>query len=278
MMRSVSVKRLAGVGAMLEKGLRQERILMLRFLMVFICCIGSAHADDNPPAPGFDAAGSDPEAIALADEAMTALGGRANWDATRYITWRFFGFRLHVWDKWTGDIRFEQGDLTVLMNIHSREGRAFAAGVEIVDPDTLGARLEQGYRAWINDSYWLVMPYKLKDTGVTLRFRGPEATGDGRPADVLELTFRDVGVTPENKYAVWIDRESRLVTQWAFYREAGDAEPAFTGPWTNWKRHGSILLSDGRGERRHTDVAVFDELPRSVFTSSAPVELPLPSE
>ncbi len=33
--------------------------------------------------------------------------------------------RLHVWDKWTGDIRFEQGDLTVLMNIHSKEGRAF---------------------------------------------------------------------------------------------------------------------------------------------------------
>ncbi len=192
---------------------------------------------------------------------MAALGGRANWDATRYITWRFFGFRLHVWDKWTRDIRFEQGDLTVLMNIHSRKGRAFAAGVEISDPDTVTARLEQGYRAWINDSY-----------------RGPEATQDGRPAEVLELTFKDVGVTPQNKYAVWIDQESRLVTQWAFYSEAADTEPRFTGPWTDWQRHGSILLSDGRGERRHTGVAVFDELPRSVFASSAPAALPFPSE
>ena len=278
-MRSAIVKRLAGIGSILvEKGFRLERTLMLRLLLVFFCCIGSALAADNPPAPGFDAAGSDPEAIALADEVMAALGGRANWDAARCITWRFFGFRLHVWDKWTGDIRFEQGDLTVLMNIHSREGRAFAAGVEISDPDTVAARLEQGYRAWINDSYWLVMPYKLKDTGVTLRYRGPEATGDGRAAEVLELTFRDVGVTPENKYAVWIDRESRLVTQWAFYREAADTEPAFTGPWSNWRRYGSILLSDGRGERRHTGVAVFDELPRSVFTSPAPAALPLPSE
>ena len=112
---------------------------------------------------------------------MAAMGGRANWDATRYITWRFFGFRLHVWDRWTGDIRFEQDDLTVLMNIHTREGRAFAAGVEISDPDTLAAKLDHGYRAWINDSYWLVMPYKLKDTGVTLRYRGLEATEDGRP-------------------------------------------------------------------------------------------------
>ena len=245
---------------------------MLRLLLVFFFCIGLAHAADNPAAPGFNAADSDPKAIALADEVMAAMGGRANWDATRYITWRFFGFRLHVWDKWTGDIRFEQGDLTVLMNIHSKEGRAFVAGAEISDPDTLAAKLDHGYRAWINDSYWLVMPYKLKDSGVTLRYRGLEATEDGRPAEVLELTFKDVGVTPQNKYAVWIDQESRLVTQWAFYREATDAEPGFTGPWTNWQRHGSILLSDGRGERQHTDVAVLDKLSRKAFTSPDPLD------
>lgn len=245
---------------------------MSRLLLVLFFCIGPAHAADNPPAPGFNAADSDPKAIALADEVMAALGGRAHWDATRYITWRFFGFRLHVWDKWTGDIRFEEGDLTVLMNIHSKQGRAFAAGAAISDPDTLAAKLDHAYRAWINDSYWLVMPYKLKDTGVTLHYRGLEATQDSRPAQVLELTFKDVGVTPQNKYAVWIDRESRLVTQWAFYRDAADAEPRFTGPWTNWQRHGSILLSDGRGERQHTEVAVFDELSRSVFTSPDPLD------
>ena len=80
---------------------------------------------------------------------------------------------------------------------------------------------------------------------------------------------------PQYKHAVWIDQESRLVTQWAFYREAADAEPRFTGP-CNWQRHGSILLSDGRGERGHTGVAVLDELPEAVFTSSAPVVLPVP--
>ena len=78
-------------------------------------------AETNPALPGFDEAGSDPRAIEIADAVMERLGGRANWDATRYLTWRFFGKRLHVWDKWTGDLRFEQGDLVVLMNIHSRE-------------------------------------------------------------------------------------------------------------------------------------------------------------
>ena len=47
------------------------------------------------------------------------------------------------------------------MNIHSKEGRAFAAGVAIGDADTLAVKLEHAYHAWINDSYWLVMPYKL---------------------------------------------------------------------------------------------------------------------
>ena len=252
---------------------------MHRFLLLCLTLlIGTAQASDNPPAEGFDTANSDPKAIAIADKAMTAMGGRENWDATRYITWRFFGFRLHVWDKWTGDIRFEQGELTVLMNIHSKQGQAYAAGKAISDPDTLAAKLEHGYRAWINDSYWLVMPYKLKDSGVTLSYRGAEKTEDGRAADALELTFKGVGVTPQNKYAVWVDQESHLVTQWAFYPKASDPEPRFIGAWTNWQRHGAILLSDDRGNRQHTGVAVLDELPRSVFEDPAPTELSLSAD
>ncbi len=150
----------------------------LLFLPLFALLITTAYAEDNPPAEGFNTADSDTKAIAIADEVMSTMGGRKNWDDTRYITWRFFGFRLHVWDKWTGDLRFEQGEMTVLMNIHNKEGRVFVAGEAVSDPDTVAAKLEHGYRAWINDSYWLVMPYKLKDSGVTLSYRGVEAAAD----------------------------------------------------------------------------------------------------
>ena len=250
----------------------------LLVLLLLVLPFTTAPAEENPPAKGFNTAASDPKAISVADQAITAMGGRKNWDATRYITWRFFGFRLHVWDKWTGDIRFEQGELTVLMNIHSKEGRAFAAGVAIGDAGTLAAKLEHAYRAWINDSYWLVMPYKLKDSGVSLSYRGVEQTKTGRTADTLELTFADVGVTPQNKYAVWVDQESHLVTQWGFYPDASDAEPRFIGPWTGWQRYGAILLSDGRGKRQHTHVAVFDQLPRSVFDDPTPTEFSSPTD
>ncbi|MDP7447342.1 MAG: hypothetical protein QF689_02025 [Candidatus Latescibacteria bacterium] len=221
----------------------------------------------NPAAPGFDAAGSDHRAVELADRVMARLGGRAAWDSTRYVTWRFFGGRRHVWDKWTGDHRFETGDLTVLSNIHDGSGRAWQAGVEITDADTLAARLHRAHGAWINDSYWLVMPYKLKDSGVTLTYQGEGMTEEGLPAYILELTFRDVGRTPQNRYQVWVDIDNSLVRQWSFYREASDEDPRFIMPWANWQSFGHILLNDDFGAKRHTEIAVFDELPEAIFSS-----------
>jgi hypothetical protein len=118
------------------------------------------------------------------------------------------------------------------------------------------------------------MPYKLKDSGVTLRFVGERQMLDGRPADVLQLTFEEVGRTPENKYLVYVGRDSSLVEQWDFFSEATDPEPRFQNPWGNWQRYGAILLSDDRGERGHTDIAVFREIPPAALTDPAPVDWP----
>jgi hypothetical protein len=228
-------------------------------------------AETNPPSPDFDVAGSDSRAIEIADAVMERLGGRANWDATRYITWRFFGQRLHVWDKWTGDSRFEQGDLIVLANIHSHQGRAWQAGQLIEHADTLAVKLDVAFRAWINDSYWLVMPYKLKDSGVTLKYKGAGVTAAGEPAEILELTFAAVGVTPNNKYDVYVDAEEHLVRQWAFYANAEDPGPRFVSPWSNWKQYGKVWLADDHGSRKHTDVRVLEQVPAAVFDDPAPL-------
>jgi hypothetical protein len=235
-------------------------------------------AADNPPAPGFNLVGSDPEAIAIADQVMDRMGGRAAWDNTHYITWRFFGGRRHVWDKFTGDIRVEGTDretdktFLILMNIHTRQGRAWSAGTEITDPVELAKRLDYGEAVWINDGYWIFMPYKLKDSGVTLKYLGERTMLDGRPAKVLQLTFEGVGRTPENKYFVYVAEDSGLVEQWDFFDSAENSEPGFQNPWHNWRTYGEILLSDSRGERGHTDIAVFSELPAAVLHSPEPVD------
>ena len=243
-----------------------------------------AQDDPNPPAEGFNADESDVAAIVLADLTMKAMGGRQAWDETRYIAWNFFGSRRHIWDKHTGNVRIEFADrdsgdqIILLMNINTIKGRAWRNGDEVADVEALTKMLKRGQGAWINDSYWLVMPYKLKDPGVTLNYLGEKTMEDGRPAEVVQLTFTDVGNTPQNKYHVYIAKDTQLVEQWDFFANADDSEPRFEIPWRDWKRYGRIILSGDRGERNGrarelTDIAVFDELPESIFTNPEPVDL-----
>ncbi len=236
----------------------------------------------NSPADRFDHRGSDPRAIEIADRVMAALGGHRAWDSTRYLTWRFFGDRRHLWDRKNGDLRIEKTgqageSVVIIMNLHTVQGRVFSGGQELTDPEKLKEMLEDGRRAWINDSYWLLMPYKLKDKGVTLRYLGEAKTLEGSAAQILQLTFTGVGVTPQNKYHVYVGRETGLVEQWDFYRDKTDEKPVFKVPWRDWKRYGRIMISGDRGESngkaaRLTDIAVFDELPASVFDSAEDVD------
>jgi hypothetical protein len=126
---------------------------------------------------------------------------------------------------------------------------------------------------WINDSYWLVMPFKLKDSGVTLKYMGQDTTLAGEMAEVLQLTFKEVGNTPNNKYHVYVNPETYLVTQWDFFTTASDESPRFSSPWTGYQQHGSIMLSGGRGQRSIGDIAVLESVPAGAFTSLEPLEM-----
>lgn len=229
----------------------------------------------NPAAEGFNAAGSDAKAIAIADEVMEAMGGRKAWDETHYVCWTFFGRDELVWDKWTGNVRIDRGNgMTLLSNVNDGTGRAFISGREITDTDSLSNLMSAAKRTWINHSYWLVMPYKLKDSGVTLKYMDTDTTQNGREADKLMLTFEAVGVTPQNKYEIWVDKESRLMSQWAFYQTVDAEAPRFVNPWLEYNKHGKIMLSKVReGLGNMEDIMVFDELPEAVFTSPEKIDL-----
>ena len=244
-------------------------IFTLFFISFFIFqnCQKVEPVEANPPALGFNLEASDTKAIAIANEVMEAMGGRKAWDDARYFTWTFFDFRKLIWDKKTGNVRIESfpDTSTYLLNINSMEGRFQTKGVEVTEPDSLRPHLERGKSIWINDSYWLVMPFKLKDRGVTLKYVGEENTEAGKNADVLSLTFEEVGNTPQNKYHVFVDKESRLVAQWTFFRNAEQDTANFTTPWNDYQKHGGLLLSGNRGKRSLSGIAVDMEMEDSVF-------------
>ncbi len=220
---------------------------------------------NNPPAEGFNQEGSDLTAVLLADKCMIAMGGREEWDNTRYLSWNFFDRRNHLWDKTTGNVRIEDpaNDLTVLMNINDKSGKVFKNGAIV--SDSADYFLEKGYGWWVNDSYWLVMPFKLKDSGVTLSYLGEDTTNTGGSADLLKLTFEGVGLTPQNIYEVWLDTDTKLVTQWAYYPDSDAEEPRFVTPWARYEKYGGLMLSSNRGDYNLSNISVLEEVPSDIF-------------
>lgn len=228
----------------------------------------TAISDANPPADGFDMSHSDPAAVELADSIMAAMGGRANWDKTRFISWNFFGARNLVWDKQLGRVRIEdlKDSITYLVDLNTLEGRVKVKGQELTLPDSLKKMLNKAKSIWINDSYWLVMPFKLKDSGLTLKYLGEDTLQTGSKCNVLQLTFSNIGDTPQNKYLLYVDLADNLVKQWAYYNQSNQDSANFTRPWDNHQKYGDILLSadrsDGGGPK---NVSVDTTLPENLF-------------
>lgn len=224
----------------------------------------------NPPAAGFNAADSDEQAIAIADDVMEAMGGRANWDASRYFHWNFFGNRTLLWDKKEGIVKITllEDSTQMRVNLDTGEGAVSRDGSLITEEGPKKQALSQAKSIWINDAYWVFMPFKLKDSGVTLKYLGTDTTQAGQSAELLQLTFEKVGDTPQNKYHVWVGQDDRLVRQWAYFANAADEEPRFILPWDDYTAKGNLLLSGNRGERQITDIKVMDEMPPQAFALS----------
>ena len=170
--------------------------------------------------------GDDAKAVALAEKVMASMGGEDAWQATRFVRFDFFGFRTHHWDRHTGGHRLEgktrDGDAyVVLHNVNTRTGHAWLNG-ESLEGDALAEWLERAYGAWINDTYWLVMPYKLRDPGVHLAYDGQEEI-DGVVFDKLLLTFDSVGLTPGDRYWAYIHPETGLMERWAYHLQDWEA-------------------------------------------------------
>ncbi|MCC2548838.1 hypothetical protein LJY25_20485 [Hymenobacter sp. BT175] len=236
---------------------------------------GRSTAIAYPPAAGFDLTGSDPRAVAVADTVMLRMGGYPAWEKARVFAWSFFGGQYQVWDKYTGDFHWEKDTLVANYNLNSREGKVYSRGQDISATPAGKKVLDRMYPIWINNSYWLLMPFKLKDSGVTLGYKGLGQTQAGAPAHVLQLTFKNVGVTPDNRYEVLVGRKSGLVEEWAYFDKATNTEPAFRSKWGDYQPHGTLLLAADRSRAsraaRLDDIAVLDAPPAGVMTSTTPV-------
>lgn len=166
------------------------------------------------------------------------------------------GDRHHVWHPRSGrhELRFERDGERheVDWNLNSRSGVAARGGVPLVGAE-LAAELESAHAAWVNDTYWLLMPYKVVDPGVWLDYDG-EVTIEGRTYDKIRLTFEGVGLTPGDTYWLFVARENGLPERWSFVLE-GREPPPVEWQWTDWSMHGPLLVAR-RKQRIGADQAI----------------------
>ena len=218
-------------------------------------------------------------ADSVAARVLDAMGGREAWDSLRYLSFDFAtdrdGERVvrrsHLWDRHTGDYRVEWpagGDttITVLFNVDTREGTAYANGTPL-EGEAADEALTRAYRSFINDTYWLLMPVKLFDPGVTRTYDAEESDED---TDVIRITFDDVGLTPGDTYWVYVDRETGMVEQWAMVLQGNpDAEPR-VNEWTEYERFeapgGAVMISTRKNGLLTDNVETPASVPRERFT------------
>ncbi|HEX2831856.1 MAG TPA: hypothetical protein VHW00_02515 [Thermoanaerobaculia bacterium] len=225
------------------------------------------------------AASAQPAADDVAHRAIDVLAGPA-WDEARYLAFTFNVERegkivasyAQRWDRFTGDYRVsgksrEGDDQLVIMNVNTKEGRAWKNGQEVPDPKEL---LAFGYRRFINDTYWLLMGFKTFDPGVTREYAG-EKTENGQTYDVVKLSFKEVGLTPNDVYWMWVNRNTGLVEQWHMKLQGSkpEDEPSVV-TFRDYRRFGGLLISTKREMKGGTmirldDISVTKTVPSGAF-------------
>ena len=173
----------------------------------------------------------DPKAVEVARTMMQAMGGEDAWNSAHFVRFDFkvkAGGKLvadnaHLWDRKDGRYRFEHADKdgkrqVILFSIgdyeRNKAGEAYLDGKKM-EGEAGRKVVDDAYGSYINDSWWLCMPWKWFATGVNLKYLGPQKHGDA-PADVVELTFGHVGLTPGDMYHAFVSQKSHLMTYWEY--------------------------------------------------------------
>ena len=239
-------------------------------------------------------------ADSVAMNVFEAYGGPAAWADLRYLRFDFATrssagsddssaappertvHGRHLWDRMTGDYRLEMprgGDTlyVALFNTQAPDaGNVWLFG-ERVEAGEEADLLEQAYRRFINDTYWLLMPVKLFDEGVQRSYLPDSSSAD---VEVLHLSFGDVGLTPGDQYWIYADKATGRIRHWAYRLERHPSDHA-PQPIA-WARHktfetpsGALVVSEqkpGDGFVLFTDrVDMPAEAPEDAFSNPHPL-------
>lgn len=262
--------------------MRRARILLLSILLLGAAAWFPPRAlASSPPA-----ADVDPESAGIVRAMTDAMGGQETWDRLPYFRFDFVVVRegkevarfRHWWDKRNGRCRVEGPDdqgkqVAAIFTLADRKGSAFVEGIGESDSARVAAIVQNGYERWVNDTYWITMPFKLRDPGVRIRYARNERTLE-TVYDVLELSFvAGTGLTSDDRYWLYVNRKTHLIDRWD-YVLTGQKPPPSGASWEAWTGIGPVKLALQRRFQgkpvmlRFENVAAPAAFDESIFTFS----------
>lgn len=196
--------------------------------VISLLSMGAAtHAADEPS----------PTEPRLATELWQASGGD-NWDKVKQIDFTFAveqeGKRTfaaqHSWNIAAGTDTVKWTD---------KQGQDHNVTVNLAAPPPDG-EAKDAYARWVNDSYWLLAPLKIRDRGVKVEAMGPKEL-NGASLQTLQLSFEEnVGLTPTDRYVFYIDPETKLPRAWDYIPQTGEGLQA---TWEKYENFGGLKLA-----------------------------------
>ncbi|WP_420577445.1 hypothetical protein [Ekhidna sp.] len=136
------------------------------------------------------------EAEALATEMLNALN-KPGYDSISLIRFTYPGGHNYEWDRENNKVRVRWDSKDVYLDLNQ-------------SPDDFNVTEYQAYEYFLNDTFWLVAPFKVRDDGV---MRSTVDVKDGRG---LLVTYTSGGVTPGDSY-LWIIGDDGFPKAWKLY-------------------------------------------------------------
>lgn len=136
------------------------------------------------------------EAEALASEMLKALN-KPGYDSISLIRFTYPGGHNYEWDRENNKVRVRWDDRDVYLDLNQ-------------SPDDFNVIEYQAYEYFLNDTFWLVAPFKVRDDGV---MRSTVELKEGRG---LLVTYTSGGVTPGDSY-LWIIGDDGFPKAWKLW-------------------------------------------------------------
>ena len=230
----------------------------------FFSCSDPDPKSGPTPAPEPSGAGAGAERPeAWVDRLWARLGGKDAYDRIRGLRFTFeveqgdhiYTSRTWLWDRERNRVRMDAGEgdgqITIQIDLATGRGVALVGGVRAEDPAEEEESVDYARdRFWSADSFWLLLPWKLRDPGVRLELLDDYEV-EGRPHKVIEMTFEPgTGVTSGDRFHLFLDAESAELTRFAFHLQSmrEDQEMSIFD-WDEWVEVAGVRFSTERRMR-----------------------------